>query len=712
MKKRSLLITLLSLILTFSVSIGLTTSIAYAEETPVEYSMGDANLDGNVNTRDVVLIKQSIVGLTELNDKQKVFADVYADGQINTRDVVLIQQSIVGMGVDLGAHEHSFENGVCICGYVEPHTHNYTELKKSSTQHWYECSCGAYETKENHIPGAEATETTDQKCTECDYVITSAFGHVHTLHLTIVDAKPQSCTEEGNIEYYTCSCGKWFTNNTATTEITDKSSVVIEKYAHEYETLKKTTTEHWWECSCGDKDGLEEHHGGEATCTQKAVCTDCGLEYGSLEKHNYTELKKSSTQHWYECSCGAYETKENHKGGTATCKEKAKCSACGQEYGKLADHTYSTIWTTTETHHYHEATCGHDATKDYSEHTPDNYGFCAICELPMSATEGLIIDASLDGTYAEVVAYGGSSPNVNIPSTYKSLPVKNIYDGAFRSTNVKKVIIPNSITSIGYEAFAYCESLTSVVIGKGVTSIGENAFYGCVSLTSIDIPDSVTSIGTVAFYACSSLASVTMGEGVTSIGNGAFGACDLLYMEENFIIYIKANNNPYYIVGYASNGNLPTYTINSNTKHIGGGAFSSCERLINVSIPDSVTSIGPDAFYSCSLLTSIEIPDGVISIGKNTFYECSSLTNISIPNSVTSIGSYAFYGCSILGKVYYGGTAEEWAKVSIGAPYTNPPLTNATFYYYIENENDLPADNGNYWHYVDGIPTVWAKPEE
>ena len=131
MKKRSLLITLLSLILTVSVSIGLTTSIAHAEETPVEYSMGDANLDGNVNTRDVVLIKQSIVGLTELNDKQKVFADVYADGQINTRDVVLIQQSIVGMNVDLGTHEHTFENGVCICGCEAPNTITYHNVENA-----------------------------------------------------------------------------------------------------------------------------------------------------------------------------------------------------------------------------------------------------------------------------------------------------------------------------------------------------------------------------------------------------------------------------------------------------------------------------------------------------------------------------------------------------------------------------------------------------
>jgi len=117
MKKRSILLIILSLITAVSVSTGVTISASAEENTPIEYSMGDANLDGKVNTRDVVLIKQSIVGLAELTDKQKVFADVYADGQINTRDVVLIQQSIVGMDVDLGTHEHEYENGVCICGH-------------------------------------------------------------------------------------------------------------------------------------------------------------------------------------------------------------------------------------------------------------------------------------------------------------------------------------------------------------------------------------------------------------------------------------------------------------------------------------------------------------------------------------------------------------------------------------------------------------------
>ena len=337
-----------------------------------------------------------------------------------------------------GLEEHHGGNATCTekavcddCGieYGSKKSHSYTMLKQSSTQHWYECSCGAYETKENHIPGAEATGTTAQKCTECDYIITPALGHVHTLHLTKIAAKPQSCTEEGNREYYICSCSKWFTDNTATTEITDKDSVVIEKDAHKYETLKKTATEHWYECSCGDKGGIENHiPGAEATETTDQVCTECGyvitpalghvhtlhltkvdakpqsctkegnIEYYTcscgkwftdntatteitdkdsvvIEKdaHKYETLKKTSTEHWWECSCGSYEIKENHKGGTATCQQKATCSVCDTVYGNYAEHEPNTAWVITDTHHYHECVYNCGEKLSYKEHGFTNY---------------------------------------------------------------------------------------------------------------------------------------------------------------------------------------------------------------------------------------------------------------------------------------------------------------------------------------------------
>ena len=106
--------------------------------------------------------------------------------------------------------------------------------------------------------------------------------------------------------------------------------------------------------------------------------------------------------------------------------------------------------------------------------------------------------------------------------------VTKICSGAFRVFPIKSVTIGNSVTSIGDEAFYYCNSLTSVTIGNSVTSIGDNAFSGCSSLTSITIPDSVTSFGNYAFRDCSSLTSVTIGNSVTSIGEYAFYNCSSL----------------------------------------------------------------------------------------------------------------------------------------------------------------------------------------
>lgn len=132
-------------------------------------------------------------------------------------------------------------------------------------------------------------------------------------------------------------------------------------------------------------------------------------------------------------------------------------------------------------------------------------------------------------------------------------------------------------------------------------------------------------------------------------------------------------------------------------------AFSGCNSLTSAIIPDRVTNIGEDVFAYCSNLTSVVIGDSVTSIRWRTFLDCENLTSVVIGNSVTSIEGGTFQGCNKITSVYYKGSSRDWRGISIGA--LNGRLTSATRYYYSENQ---PTTSGNYWRYVDGVPTVWA----
>ena len=109
------------------------------------------------------------------------------------------------------------------------------------------------------------------------------------------------------------------------------------------------------------------------------------------------------------------------------------------------------------------------------------------------------------------------------------------------------------------------------------------------------------------------------------------------------------------------------YTIRKGTKVICDWAFSWCEKLTSIHIPDSVTGIGKCAFYDCYNLTFIHIPDSMTSIGRGAFYKCENLTSIHIPDSVTSIGRGAFYKCEDLSSI----TLPQNIKTMNGNPFVN-----------------------------------------
>ena len=127
-----------------------------------------------------------------------------------------------------------------------------------------------------------------------------------------------------------------------------------------------------------------------------------------------------------------------------------------------------------------------------------------------------------------VYCYQGNAEKVHIPEMIGGKWVVYL-DSAFHyNEDITDVIIPDSVTRIGENAFAECNSLSEIIIPDSVTSIDDYAFFCCESLTEIKLPDSVTSIGDWAFWNCESLTEITIPDSVTSIGSWAFRFCDSL----------------------------------------------------------------------------------------------------------------------------------------------------------------------------------------
>ena len=161
-----------------------------------------------------------------------------------------------------------------------------------------------------------------------------------------------------------------------------------------------------------------------------------------------------------------------------------------------------------------------------------------------------------------------------------------LYD--IHHTKIHSVTIPQSVTSIGKDAFAQCRALQSLTIDDAATSIGDWAFDECYKLTTLSLGKNITTIGNYAFYDCRILNNVTIPQSVTSIGDHAFGCC---YQMDSF-------------------------TIKDATTSIGKYAFSDCQSLTTLSLGENITTIGDDAFRSCYKLETIMLPAGLASFGN------------------------------------------------------------------------------------------------
>lgn len=235
---------------------------------------------------------------------------------------------------------------------------------------------------------------------------------------------------------------------------------------------------------------------------------------------------------------------------------------------------------------------------------------------------------------------------VSLPPT-----LTEIEDEAFSLCGLSSVELPSSVTKIG-RAFRGC-SLTSVKLSEGLTSI-KGAFASCSELTDIKIPNSVIEIGDRTFSHCTSLQSVSLGNKVTTIGKYAFSSCTSLTRIDLPDSVTTLGGGAFYqcqsLVNVTLSNNLTCIKAASDPWFC-DGAFEGCASLRSISIPNSVIEIGPRAFKGCSLLSNVTLPDSLETLGYSAFAGCRGITAMKIPSSLKRMGSGIFAGCTNLTEV-------------------------------------------------------------
>ncbi|MCM1131647.1 MAG: leucine-rich repeat domain-containing protein [Roseburia sp.] len=501
------------------------------------------------------------------------------------------------------------------------------------TNHWHECTCGK---KSGESPHEFEDWTILEEATE----------------------------EKEGIKQRVCTICKY----------ADKESIPTLEHQHSYPNSLNgyDETNHWYECSCGEKKEVVEHSFGSWTILKEATEEEKGLKARSCENCNYQdeeeipllphthqyvgEYKYDNEKHWKECSCG--EVKE-----------------------KL-DHSYSIFWSFTY------PTALKDGLKTRKCQSCSHVQEVVIPKEVYSSNLEFELNEDQKSYYVKGIGTC-TDKTIVIPSFYNNLPVTRIGENAFLDcTNITSIRIPERyitdvanttfskpLEAIGKDAFKGCTHLTAVYfygtlkdwcgfncsvfeslsfsltgrlylideyekqsqvshleIPEGILKISDYQFAH-FEISKVSIPSCVESIGEYAFYR-STLSDATISSGVKELKQYAFATSKL----SSIALPGSIEKIGEYAFNYCIY--LHDLTLNEGIKEIGENAFANCEGLHQLTLPNSIEKIGTGAFME-SNLTAITFGSSLKYIDSKAFYHC-ALTTINIPNLVEAIGDEAF----------------------------------------------------------------------
>ena len=343
-------------------------------------------------------------------------------------------------------------------------------------------------------------------------------------------------------------------------------------------------------------------------------------------------------------------------------------------------------------------------------------GTCEITGCRENVEGVLEIPSTIDGytvTSLGNYALWTQEPTQGISATKIIMPdtIVSIGEGALsNNSNLTEVVFSENLVTIGKSAFSSDRGLISISLPEKLESISGDAFSGCSKLQEIEFNQNLKSIGGCAFEYCTGLTSLKLPEGLQSIGGSAFRTCRGL---KNVIIPDSVTSMGQGV--FAQCYDLQSVKLSQNMDTVPLGTFEQCD-LRSVIIPDGVTSIEERAFSQCGKLAKVKIPGSVKTIGKQAFFNTFSLKEVRIPEGVEVIEYGAFAGCHMeslilpvsiktIGKnafqdgypskkdVYYQGSESDRAKISIDSTnFDKGVLASAT------------------WHYMSSGPDRTQKP--